>query len=100
MAEASKKFKAPKRKGKKQYTMVPFELEEFEGEFVLPQLDQLPLGVAAGLSDGDILGLVKFLDVNAPECAEAIRDLGGSEVEELLQKWGDASGADMGKSAA
>lgn len=91
------KSMGPKRKGKKQYAMVSFELEQFEGEFTLPKLDDLPFGVAAALQGGDGSKLVKFLSEYAPESAEAVEDLAGDEIEGLMKAWGDASGVKPGK---
>jgi len=93
----AKKSMAPKRRGKKQYPLVSFELEGFEGEFTLPKLDALPMGVAAALNDSDLSKLLKFLNDNAPESAEAVEDLGGDEFGELMKKWSDASGVEAGK---
>ena len=94
---AAKKTIGPKRKGKKQYQLVSFELEQFEGEFTLPKLDSLPFGVAASLQGGDGSKLVKFLGEYAPESAEAVEDLAGDEIEEFMSAWGKASGVDTGK---
>lgn len=93
----AKKTMGPKRKNKKQYPMVSFELEEFEGEFTLPKLDALPFGVASALQSGNGAKLVAFLTDYAPESAAAVEDLGGDEVEGFMQAWGNASGTDLGK---
>ena len=58
---AVKKTMGPKRKNAKQYAMVSFELDSFEGEFTLPKLDSLPFGVAAALQNGNGGKLVEFL---------------------------------------
>ena len=94
---AAKKSMAPKRKGKKQYPMVSFEIDEFEGEFTLPKLDSLPFGVAAALQGGNGSKLVDFLEKHSPESAEAVEDLAGDEVEGFMKAWGKASGVDAGK---
>ena len=94
---AVKKTIGPRRKGKKQYSMVSFELEGFDGEFTLPKLDSLPLGVATALQDGNGGKLMKFLGDYAPESAEAVEDLAGDEVEGFMKAWGDASGTDTPK---
>lgn len=93
----AKKTMGPKRKGKKQYTMVSFEIEQFEGEFTLPKLDALPFGVASALQSGNGSKLVAFLTEHAPESAEAVEDLGGDEVEDFMKAWGKASGTDLGE---
>ena len=93
----AKKSMAPKRVGKKQYPLVSFEFEGFEGEFTLPKLDSLPLGVAADLNAGGIGKLMSFLEKNAPDSAEAVEDLSGEEAEQFMQAWGSASGVEAGK---
>ncbi|MDN6460647.1 MAG: hypothetical protein L0J94_03300 [Corynebacterium flavescens] len=103
MAEASKsktaakKSMGPKRRGKKQYAMVSFELDQFEGEFTLPKLDTLPFGVASALQSGNGGKLVSFLSEYAPDSAEAVEDLGGEEVEDFMKAWGKASGTSLGE---
>lgn len=103
MAEASKsktaakKSMGPKRRGKKQYAMVSFELDQFEGEFTLPKLDTLPFGVASALQSGNGGKLVAFLTEYAPDSAEAVEDLGGEEVEDFMKAWGKASGTSLGE---
>lgn len=91
------KSMGPKRKGKKQYAMVSFELEQFEGEFTLPKLDSLPFGVASALQSGNGGKLVDFLTEHSPESAEAVEDLGGDEVEDFMKAWGKASGTSLGE---
>ena len=93
----AKKSMGPKRKGKKQYPMVSFELDEFEGEFTLPKLDLLPFWVASALQSGNGGKLVEFLAKYAPESAEAVEDLAGDEVEGFMRAWGGASGVDTGE---
>lgn len=93
----AKKTMGPRRRGRKQYPMVSFELEEFEGEFTLPKLDLLPFGVASALQSGNGAKLVAFLTDYAPESAAAVEDLGGDEVEEFMKAWGDASDVQMGE---
>ena len=94
---AAKKTMSPKRKSKKQYSMVSFELDAFEGEFTLPKLGGLPLGVASALQGGDASKLMKFLAEYAPESVGAVEDLSDDEVEEFMKAWGDASGVQPGE---
>ena len=93
----AKKSMGPKRKGQKQYPMVSFELDEFEGEFTLPKLDLLPFGVASALQSGNGAKPVEFLAKYAPESAEAVEDLAGDEVEGFMRAWGGASGVSTGE---
>lgn len=94
---AAKKSMAPRRKNRKQYSMVSFEFEDFEGEFTLPKLDSLPLGVASALQNNNGGKLMSFLAEYAPDSAEAVESLSGDEVEGFMKTWGDASGVDSGK---
>lgn len=100
MTTPAKLSKAPKRKGKKQYTLVSFELDGWDGEFTLPKLEQVPLGIVAALNKGDLFTLLDFLNSSAPESAEAVGDFSGDELEALLDAWAKASGTDLGKSGA
>ena len=93
----AKKTMGPKRRNKKQYAMVSFELEAFEGEFTLPKLGQLPLGVATALQSGDGSKLMKFLAEYAPESVGAVEDLSDDEVEDFMKVWGKASGVNSGE---
>lgn len=97
---AAKKSMGPKRKGKKQYSMVSFTLDEFDGEFTMPKIDLLPLGVSRSFGDGDINALMSFLYEHAPESAPAVDELSGEEVQEFMTKWADASGVEPEKSEA
>lgn len=93
----AKKTMGPKRRNKKQYSMVSFELEAFEGEFTLPKLGSLPLGVASALQGGDGSKLMKFLAEYAPESVGAVEDLSDDEVEDFMKAWGEASGVASGE---
>ena len=93
----ARKSMAPKRKGEKQYSLVSFELEGFDGEFTLPKLDSLPLGVASALQAGDISRLLTFIEQTAPDMAEVVNDLSGDEAEAFMAQWSEASGVDAGK---
>ena len=99
MAATSPK-KKPVRKMKKQFEMVTFPLEGWEGDFSLPKLDLLPLGVAADLNDGNVFALIDFLEANSPESTAAVKELSGDEIGDFMDAWGAASGADLGESAA
>lgn len=97
---AAKKIMAPKRKGKKQYTMVQFGMEGFEGEFTMPKIELLTLGVSRSFGDGDINALMNFLYEYAPESAPVVDDLAGDEVQEFMTEWSKASGVEPEKSEA
>lgn len=92
------KSKAPKRKGKKQYTLVTFEHSAFEGEFQIPSIKEIPIRVQRGISSQDLGPLIAFFEEYAPNAAEPFDDLSGEdESEEFFSKWAKASGADLGK---
>ncbi|MCQ9367337.1 hypothetical protein NQ036_03630 [Brevibacterium sp. 91QC2O2] len=92
-----RKTMSPKRKGEKQYPMVSFEMPDFDGEFTLPKLDTLPLGIVAALDTGSFGEFITFLDKHAPDSAPAVRDIAGEEVEVLMEHWSTASGVTAGK---
>lgn len=93
MATSSKKKKTgPKRRSKKQYRMVEFELDDFDGPFVLPDIAQVPLGVQRKVTKGDMDTLAKFLEQHAAEgVLDAFDDLGEDEVQTFIDRWGSAS---------
>ena len=96
-ATTARKSMAPKRKGKRQYPLVDVSLPGWDGAFVLPKLDTLPLGISAKLADGDVIALVDFLRENTDkDTADAIDDLGGDEAEDLMEVWAKASGVELG----
>ena len=97
-AAPARKSMAPKRKGKRQYPLVDVNMTGWDGAFVLPKLDTLPLGISAKLADGDVIALVDFLRENTnKETAEAIDELGGDEAEDLMEVWAKASGVELQK---
>lgn len=94
----ARKSMGPKRVGKKQRQMVSFELDGFEGEFTLPKLANLPLGVAAALTDGDLPKLLEFIGETASEeNREAVGEIEGDEIEGFMAAWSVASGVEAGK---
>ncbi|QUL79926.1 hypothetical protein [Brevibacterium sp. SMBL_HHYL_HB1] len=96
----AKKSMAPRRKGKKQYSMVSFELDGFEGEFTMPKIDQMPLGVGRKFENGDIDALMDFLYEYAEDSAPVVDDLSGEEVQDFMTAWAKASGVEVEKSEA
>lgn len=94
----AKKSIGPKRRNKKQYSLVSFELDGFEGEFTMPKIDQLPLGVSRSFGDGNVNTLMEFLYEYAPESAPVVDDLAGEEVQQFMDEWAKASGVDVEKS--
>ena len=100
MAATTPKKRKVARKQAKQYTMVTFELPQFDGSFELPDLKHLPLRVMDALNKGQIGVLGDWLreaDIHE-DYLEAILDLGQDEVEELIETWGKGSMIDAPKS--
>lgn len=85
----------PKRKkAKGKMPTVTFEVEGWEGDFTVPDLSALPVGVQRKLTSGDINPLVDSLG----EFAAVVDDMDNDEVQEFMEAWGKASNVDMGKS--
>lgn len=93
----AKKSMAPKRKGKRQYPLVTFEMEGFDGEFTLPKIDTLPMKVQRALPKNDMDPLMEILEEVSPGMEEAFDDLAGDEVETFFSHWTKASGVEQGK---
>ena len=76
--------------------MVQFEFDLFDGEFVLPSMDAMPLGVVADLNDGDLSVLFDWVLANdgGDDAVEAIRSLARDEFRDFRKAWGGASGVD------
>lgn len=100
MAASAPKKRKVTRKQEKQYTMVGFELPQFEGSFELPDMKHLPLRVMDALNKGQIGVLVDWLREAKvdDDYLEAILDLGQDEVEGLVDHWGNGSLVDAPKS--
>lgn len=75
---------------------VQFEFELFDGQFVLPSMDAMPLGVVADLNEGDLSVLFDWVLANdgGDDAVEAIRSLTRDEFRDFRKAWGDASGVD------
>lgn len=91
------KKNAPKRKVAKRYPRVQFTHELFDGEFDLPKMDSMPLGVVTGIGSGDLGKLIDFLHEYATDEVEAIESLGSDEMESFFEAWGNASGVEAPK---
>lgn len=95
----AKKSMGPKRKGKKQYSQVTFPFEGFEGDFTLPKISTIPIGVLAGLDEGEMAKFGKFLDEYAPGTSEAFLDLDSDELGDFMKAWSEAGGDNTPKSS-
>ena len=94
-----KKSKAPKRVGKKQYTLLHFEVEGSEGEFVAPQIEAMSKPkITMGLNEGNFAPLVELLKEHDEGTAEAYADMDGDEQGKFFEAWAAAGGADAKKS--
>lgn len=88
-----KKSKAPKRTGKKQYTLIHFEVEGFEGEFIAPQMEAMSKPkITMGLNDGNFGPLVELLKEHDEGTAEAYADMDGEEQQAFFSAWSKAAG--------
>lgn len=103
----AKKSMGPKRKGKKQFSMVTFELEGFEGDFTIPNLKHMPLGALDAEGEAEAMrSVLRFLRASAPDVAPVLdpddpEAMDGSEFSELfMPAWQKASGVDSGKSSS
>lgn len=95
----AKKTMGPKRKGKKQYTQVTFAFADFEGEFTLPKISNIPIGVLSGLDEGEMTKFAEFLDDYAPGTSEAFLDLDSDELGDFMKAWSEAGGDNTPKSS-
>lgn len=90
------------RKQKKQYKMVTFESEIFEGEFKLPALENMPNGVPRSLgANGDVAGKLPAWLADAgveEEAIEAIATLDSEEFSTFMEEWGKGSEITLPKS--
>lgn len=96
----SKKKKIARRVPRK-ITMVEFEIPElFEGTFELPDLNQIPVGVARRIQGEDALDEIAALfEKNGCHAElEVFDDLDRTEVETFIEAWQKASGIDIPKS--
>lgn len=100
MAATAPKKRKVSRKQAKQYTLVAFELPQFDGSFELPDLKHLPLRVMTALNKGDLEVLIDWLrDAKVhDDYLEALLDLGQDEIEEFIDLWGKGSSVDAPKS--
>lgn len=96
----AKKSKAPKRIGIKQYTLLHFEVEGFEGEFVAPQIEAMSKPkITMGLNEGDFAPLVELLAEYDKGTSEAYADMDGEEQGKFFEAWSKAGGiSDSSKS--
>lgn len=98
-ATTSKKRKVTRKTGKK-YSWVTFELEQYDGEFVLPDMKHLPLKVVDALNRGAVGVLVGWMEEAkvGEDYIDAIWELEQNEVEDFVKAWGEGSLVDAPKS--
>lgn len=77
-------------------TKVRFESSLFDGEFILPSTDLMPIGLYVDLNDGNLSALFEWLTSNGVglDAQEAIRSLNRVEFRTFREEWGNASGVD------
>lgn len=88
------------RKTTKQYRMVQFETDLFDGQFVLPDQQHMNLGLVEALNSGRIDKLVVWLKeagVNDEDMLDAIRSIDQEEMEGFMESWAKGSLADLPK---
>ena len=96
---ATRKTKAPKRIGRKQYTLLHFQVEGFEGEFIAPQIDVLAKPkISMGMQEGDFRPLYTILHEHDDATAEVFIDMDGEEQQAFFAAWSEAGGTDSKKS--
>lgn len=92
------------RKTKKQYPMVEFTLPDIYGDakFVLPSADSMPMKFQAAAERNQVVPMLEvWRDAGVDEeTLDAISDLNGDEIPELIEAWNDASKVPTGKSKA
>lgn len=97
----TKKARRIKRKAPLSLQMVTFEVPDlFEGEFTMPDLNQLPLGSVRKLQSVDGLDEMFRLcdEYKREEEKLALDELGADEVEVFVEAWSSASKIDLPKS--
>ena len=96
---AVKKSKAPRRVGKKQYTLLHFEVEGYEGEFTAPQIEAMAKPkITMGMNEGDFAPLYNLLKDYDEATAEAYADMDGEDQSKFFEAWSKAGGVDSSKS--
>lgn len=95
----SKKFA---RKKARQFPLVRFESELFEGVFELPALSSFDLKTQRSLMSGDVNPLFDLLVGQKvdPDAVEAIDSLSGDEAADFMKEWGEASEVPAPKSGS
>lgn len=88
------------RKVPKRYRMVTFTNELFEDEFTLPDLNQMPGGIAARMMVGDLEAMYSWLGENGADedAVAAIRSLDSAETQAFQKDWAAGNLADLPKS--
>lgn len=92
------------RKTKKKYPMVEFTLPDIYGDtpIILPAVESMPMKVQAAAEKNQVapmLDVWRDAGVDA-ETVDALSDLDGSEVVDMMEAWNGASRVSAGKSKA
>lgn len=92
------------RKTKKQYPMVEFTLPDIYGDtpIILPAMESMPMKVQAAAEKnqvGPMIDVWRGAGVD-DETIDALTDLDGNEVTDLMDAWNSASKVSTGKSKA
>ena len=97
-AEAKKpkaKVQTPKRKKPRKRRTVTFNLENFEGDFVLPDVKFLTQKEQWALKSGRIERI--RTELVGDDIADIIEDLDDEEMKAFADAWFSASGVDQGE---
>jgi hypothetical protein len=89
------------RKTAKQYRMVKVASDLFDAELVLPDFAQIPMGVPAKMTKGDLGAMFDWLRAAGVdgETIEAVESLDGEEFDAFSTDWGKGSSVDLPKSS-
>lgn len=87
------------RKNAKQYRMVTFTNDLFEGDFIFPDFAQLSIGTVEALNKGDIGKVCSWLEeANVDQDSiDAFRDLTQEELEGFINDWTSGNLANLPK---
>jgi hypothetical protein len=89
------------RKNAKQYRMVNVKSDIFDVELTLPDFAQIPMGVPAKLTKGDLGAMFDWLNAAGvdQETIEAVESLDGEEFQDFTEDWGKGSAVALPKSS-
>ena len=89
-----------RRKVVREVELVTFESDLFEGKFVFPTLEHVPIGVMVEAAEGRLGSMLGWLrELRTPkDQVDAFASLSVDELEGFISAWGGASAVDAPKS--